>query len=246
MRRDQRAFSSNRYALGTDKSNKFLFPEWLKDSIYNCVRLGAGRSKVRLSAGSYQDVVNWYFSLLARRTVCRRAARNTSRTQNELRQMKAGIVPTQSWRYKTTVVIMRHQQKQHIIKSIIYNFNIFINSKILPRICCLSTPAWSTTVVPNLFSVMDPFDDLAETCGPLNKTSVQAVYSRKGYPLLFLWRTKNHECFMEPIHCVTFKLFKAEISKGWANLFYGGPHWKLYWYRGPHILHLFPDVPIDV
>ena len=26
---------------------------------------------------------------------------------------------------------------------------------------------WSTEVVPNLLSVMNPFRDLAETCGPL-------------------------------------------------------------------------------
>jgi len=26
---------------------------------------------------------------------------------------------------------------------------------------------WLRSVVPNLFSVMDPFDDLAESCGPL-------------------------------------------------------------------------------
>jgi len=32
------------------------------------------RSRVRLSAGSYQDLVNCYCSLLARRTVCGRAA----------------------------------------------------------------------------------------------------------------------------------------------------------------------------
>jgi len=58
-------------------------------SIGTCVRLGAGRSRVRrrsrVSAGSYQDLVNWYCSLLARRTVCRGAARNTRRTFKQTR-----------------------------------------------------------------------------------------------------------------------------------------------------------------
>jgi len=39
-----------------------------------CVRFGASRSGVRLSVGSYNDLVNWYYSLLTRRTVCGRAA----------------------------------------------------------------------------------------------------------------------------------------------------------------------------
>jgi len=26
--------------------------------------------------------------------------------------------------------------------------------------------------------------------------------------------------------------------QGWANIFYEGPHWKVYCYRGPHTLHL--------
>jgi len=47
------------------------------------VRFGAVRSRVRPSAGSYQDRVNWYCSLLARRTVCGRAAGNTPRTQEQ-------------------------------------------------------------------------------------------------------------------------------------------------------------------
>jgi len=56
-------------------------------------------------ARSYQDLVNWYCSLLIRRTVCGRAAGNTSRTQH-----KPEIVQTQSWRYKTVVVIQSQQQ----------------------------------------------------------------------------------------------------------------------------------------
>ena len=50
-----------------------------------------GRTRVRLSAGSYQDHVNWYCSL---------------QTSNKTRH----CTKTQSWRYKTTVVIKRHQQ----------------------------------------------------------------------------------------------------------------------------------------
>ena len=75
-----------------------------------CVRFDAGRSRVRLSAGSYQDFVDWYCSLLTRRTVCGRAAGNTPRTQNKASDMKPDIVQAQSWRYKTTVVIKRQEQ----------------------------------------------------------------------------------------------------------------------------------------
>jgi len=48
-----------------------------------CVRFGAGRSRGWLLAGSYQDLVNWYCSLLTRRTVYGRAAGNTIRTHNQ-------------------------------------------------------------------------------------------------------------------------------------------------------------------
>jgi len=60
------------------------------------------------SAGTYQDLINSYCSLLTRRTVCRRVAWNTTRKPNKRDQIKAGFVQTQSWRYKTTVVIKRH------------------------------------------------------------------------------------------------------------------------------------------
>jgi len=33
-------------------------------------------------------------------------------------------------------------------------------------------------VVPNLFSVVDPFDNLAKSCGPSNKINVQVVSTR--------------------------------------------------------------------
>ena len=48
-----------------------------------CIHFGAGWSKVRLSAGSYQDLVKPYCHLLTRRTVCERAAGNTPRTQKQ-------------------------------------------------------------------------------------------------------------------------------------------------------------------
>ena len=38
----------------------------------------AGRSRIRLSTGSYQDLVTWYCSLLTTLTVCGRAAGNTT------------------------------------------------------------------------------------------------------------------------------------------------------------------------
>jgi len=62
-----------------------------------CVRFGAGRLRVQLLAGSYQDHVNWYCSLLTRRTVCGRAAGNTPRTQkqtelNETRNCTKSVV----------------------------------------------------------------------------------------------------------------------------------------------------------
>ena len=75
-----------------------------------CARFGAGRSGVWLSAGSWQDLVNWYCSLLTRRTVCGRSAGNTISTQNRSERNETEIVQTQSWRYKTFVVIKCQQQ----------------------------------------------------------------------------------------------------------------------------------------
>ena len=57
-----------------------LTSPWSSDK---CVRFDAGRSRVRLLARSYQDHVNWYCSFLTMRTVCRRAAGNTPRTQKQ-------------------------------------------------------------------------------------------------------------------------------------------------------------------
>jgi len=43
-------------------------------------------------------------------------AAKLSRPQNKPSQMKGDIAQTQSWHCKTAVVIVRHQQKQHIKK----------------------------------------------------------------------------------------------------------------------------------
>jgi len=53
--------------------------------------------------------VNWYCSLLTRRTVCGRAAGNTLRTRNQSERNETEIAQTQSWRYKTLVVIKCQQ-----------------------------------------------------------------------------------------------------------------------------------------
>ena len=52
-------------------------PSCVRFGTSKCVRFGTSRSRVRISAGSYQDLVHWYCSLLTRRTVCRRATGNT-------------------------------------------------------------------------------------------------------------------------------------------------------------------------
>jgi len=56
--------------------------------------VSASASVLVLSTGSYQDVINWYCSLLTRRTVCGRAAGNTLRTQKqpEWKSVNAEIV----------------------------------------------------------------------------------------------------------------------------------------------------------
>jgi len=48
-----------------------------------CVCFGVGRSRDRLSAGSYKDLVNWNCSLLTSRTMYGRASGNTTRKQNK-------------------------------------------------------------------------------------------------------------------------------------------------------------------
>jgi len=78
-----------------------------------CVRFGAGRSRVRLSAGSYQDLVNWFCSLLTRRTVCGRAAGNSPRTQKKQVNWNQKLYKL-SRGGKTTAVIKRQQTNHHI------------------------------------------------------------------------------------------------------------------------------------
>jgi len=81
---------------------------------------GAGRSRVRLLAGSYQGLINWYCSLLTRRTVCGRAAGNTPRTQtqtewNESRNCTNSVVALQdhcSYKAPTT----NHHKKNYSIR----------------------------------------------------------------------------------------------------------------------------------
>ena len=66
-----------------------------------CVRFGAGRSRVRLSAGSYQDFVNWHCGLLTRRTVygksCRELTQNikTSRVKMKPEIVRNSVVALQ-------------------------------------------------------------------------------------------------------------------------------------------------------
>jgi len=48
-----------------------------------CVRFDASRWKVRLTAGSYQDLISCYCSLVTGRTVCGRAAGNTHKKRGK-------------------------------------------------------------------------------------------------------------------------------------------------------------------
>ena len=63
-----------------------------------CVRFGATRSGVRLSAGSYQDLVNWYCNLLTWSTKC---AIQIAK-QNQVKWYRT-LLQTQSWRYTTVL-----------------------------------------------------------------------------------------------------------------------------------------------
>jgi len=86
---------------------------WCSDK---CVRYGAGRSRVRLSAGSYQDLVNWCCSLPTRCTACRRAAGISPRTHKRTSELKTESVQTQLWRYKTIVVISANNKPPYQTK----------------------------------------------------------------------------------------------------------------------------------
>ena len=92
-----------------------------KTSPWSSGKLGAGRSRVRLAARSYQDLVNWSCSLLTRCTVCgRRAAGNTPRTQKETRNCTNSVVALQdqcSYAAPTT--------NHHIKKRVLQKYSAF-------------------------------------------------------------------------------------------------------------------------
>jgi len=70
--------------------------------------------KIRFSAGSYQDLANWYCSIFTRRTVCKRAAGNTPRTQKQIRNCTNSVVALQDHcRYKATTT-NHHIKKKKI------------------------------------------------------------------------------------------------------------------------------------
>jgi len=71
------------------------------------VRFCADRSRFRHSAGSYQDLVNWYCSLLTRRMVCVRAAGAV--VQNAKTQPNQMILDLEQSCHKTIVDIKHHQ-----------------------------------------------------------------------------------------------------------------------------------------
>jgi len=99
-----------------------------------CVRFGVGWSRV--SAGSYQDLVNWYCSLLTRCTVCGRAAGNTPRTQNQTRNCTNSVVAQQDH-----CIIQRQQQTTTSKKHTVHasergrRSNIPFITKLLHRCC---------------------------------------------------------------------------------------------------------------
>ena len=73
-----------------DTTRKHLTSPWPRGK---CARFGAGGSRVRLSAGSYQDLVNWYFGLLTRRTVYGKSCRELTQNIKTSRvKMKPEIV----------------------------------------------------------------------------------------------------------------------------------------------------------
>jgi len=39
-------------------------------------------------------------------------------------------------------------------------------------------------------------------------------------------------CATVPLHS---GFFCFAVWQGWSNIFYGGPHWRFYCYRGPHV-----------
>jgi len=102
------------------------------------------RSRVQLSAGSYHDLVNWYRSLLTRRTVCGRAAGNPPRTQkqaewNETRNCTNSALALQdhcSYKAPTT----NHHIKKYIYSTVYVLYgSTFLHSYIRTvcgTVCC--------------------------------------------------------------------------------------------------------------
>ena len=74
--------------FGWHRSCCFIYCMWTSSwSSGKCVRFGAGRSRVRLSAGSYHDLINWYCSILTSylphgvRKSCRELTQNNNKNQ---------------------------------------------------------------------------------------------------------------------------------------------------------------------
>jgi len=81
-----------------------------------CVRYGVGRSRVRLSAGSYQDLVNWY-NLLTGRTVCGRAVGNTPWRQKQTRSCRNSVVALQNHCSYEAPTTNHHIKHLHLMTS---------------------------------------------------------------------------------------------------------------------------------
>ena len=65
-------------------------------------------------AGSYQDLVNWYRSLLPGARCAEELQGSNPEHTNKPSEMKPEIAQTQSWRCKTIAVTKRQQQNPHI------------------------------------------------------------------------------------------------------------------------------------
>jgi len=65
------------------------------------------------SLACYQDLVNWYNSLLTRPRCTEELQGTHPEHKNKPSEMKSEIAKTQSWRYKTTAVI-KHQRQTTI------------------------------------------------------------------------------------------------------------------------------------
>ena len=115
-----------------------------------CGRFGAGRSGVRLSAGSYQDLVNWYCSLLIRRTVWGRATGNTKTNWVKWKPGKCtnSVVALQdlcSYKAPTT----NHHIKPKIVKwrsTVKWSFDFYLFVVIYRFFSSFVQVCWSSTL----------------------------------------------------------------------------------------------------